>query len=211
MLIIGIAGGSGSGKSTVVKKVVKKLAKDSVSVIYQDAYYKDNGHLSAEDRAKINFDHPSAIEFNLLVKHLDLLRQGQEIPMPVYSYLTCARAKETVEVPPREVVIVEGILIMQNPRLRDRMDIKIFVDADPDDRLMRIIHRDTRERGRTYIEVLEHYERFVKPMHLQFIETSKRYADLIVPQGGENQVAIDVITSLIKMTQNARDHQKSSE
>lgn len=211
MLIIGIAGGSGSGKSTVVKKVVKKLAKDSVSVIYQDAYYKDNGHLSAEDRAKINFDHPSAIEFNLLVKHLDLLRQGQEIPMPVYSYLTCARAKETVEVQPREVVIVEGILIMQNPRLRDRMDIKIFVDADPDDRLMRIIHRDTRERGRTYVEVLEHYERFVKPMHLQFIETSKRYADLIVPQGGENQVAIDIITSLIKMTQNARDHQKSSE
>jgi uridine kinase len=211
MLIIGIAGGSGSGKSTVVKKVVKKLAKDSVSVIYQDAYYKDNGHLSPDDRAKINFDHPSAIEFSLLVKHLDLLRQGMEIPMPVYSYLTCARAKETVAVPPREVVIVEGILIMQNPRLRDRMDIKIFVDADPDDRLMRIIHRDTKERGRTYVEVLEHYERFVKPMHLQFIETSKRYADIIVPQGGENRVAIDIITSLIKMTQNSRDHQKPTE
>jgi len=211
MLIIGIAGGSGSGKSTVVKKVVKKLAKDSVSVIYQDSYYKDNGHLSPEDRARINFDHPSAIEFSLLVKHLDMLRQGQEIPMPIYSYLTCARAKETIPVAAREVVIVEGILILQNPRLRDRMDIKIFVDADPDDRLMRIIYRDIRERGRSFIEVLEHYERFVKPMHLQFIETSKRYADLIVPQGGENQVAIDIITSLIKMTQNARDHGKTTE
>lgn len=211
MLIIGIAGGSGSGKSTVVKKVVKRLSKDSVSVIYQDSYYKDNGHLSPEERSKINFDHPSAIEFNLLVKHLDMLRQGQEIPMPIYSYLTCARAKETVPVEPKEVVILEGILIMQNPRLRDRMDIKIFVDADADDRLMRIIYRDIKERGRSFIEVLEHYERFVKPMHLQFIEPSKRYADLIVPQGGNNLVAIDLITSMIKMTQNNREALKSSD
>lgn len=211
MLIIGIAGGSGSGKSTVVKKVVKRLSKDSVSVIYQDSYYKDNGHLTPEERSKINFDHPSAIEFNLLVKHMDMLRQGQEIPMPIYSYLTCARAKETVPIQPKEVVIVEGILILQNPRLRDRMDIKIFVDADADDRLMRIIYRDIKERGRSFIEVLEHYERFVKPMHLQFIEPTKRYADLIVPQGGDNLVAIDLITSMIKMTQNNLEAIKSAD
>jgi uridine kinase len=204
MLIIGIAGGSGSGKSTVVKKIVKRLPKDSVSVITQDAYYKDNGHLTPEQRAKINFDHPSAIEFNLLVKHLDLLREGKSVPMPIYSYLTCARAKETIPVPAREVVIVEGILILANPRMRDRMDIKIFVDADGDDRLMRVIRRDIEERGRSFIEVLDHYDRFVKPMHLQFIEPSKRYADIIVPQGGENHVAIDIITSMIKMTQAAK-------
>ena len=197
MLIIGIAGGSGSGKSTVVKKIVKRLPKDSVSVVYQDAYYKDNGHLTPEQRARINFDHPSAIEFNLLVKHMDMLRNGNDISMPVYSYLTCARAKETIPVMAREVVIVEGILVLANPRLRDRMDVKIFVDADGDDRLMRIIQRDIQERGRSYRDVLSHYDRFVKPMHLQFIEPSKRYADIIVPQGGDNLVAIDIIARTI--------------
>ena len=197
MLIIGIAGGSGSGKSTVVKKIVKRLPKESVSVVYQDAYYKDNGHLTAEQRARINFDHPSAIEFNLLVKHMDMLREGLGVPMPIYSYLTCARATETIPVAAREIVIVEGILTLANPRMRDRMDIKIFVDADADDRLMRIIQRDIQERGRSFMDVLEHYERFVKPMHLQFIEPSKRYADMILPQGGENHVAIDIITSMI--------------
>lgn len=204
MLIIGIAGGSGSGKSTVVKKIVKHLPKNSVSVIYQDSYYKDNGHLSAEERAKINFDHPSAIEFNLLVKHLDMLKNGETIPMPVYSYLTCARSHESIPVEPKEVVIVEGILIMSNPRMRERMDIKIFVDADADDRLMRVIKRDIQERGRSFIEVLDHYEKFVKPMHLQFIEPSKRYAEIIVPQGGENHVAINMITSTIKIIQQTK-------
>jgi uridine kinase len=149
MLIIGIAGGSGCGKSTVVKQIIKRLPKDSVTVIPQDSYYKDNGHLSPEERAKINFDHPSSIEFNLLIKHLDELSEGNEIGMPIYSYLTCARAAETIPVAPREVVIVEGILILSNPRLRERLDIKIFVDADADDRLMRIIRRDIEERGRS--------------------------------------------------------------
>ncbi|MCB9014761.1 MAG: uridine kinase [Lentimicrobiaceae bacterium] len=199
MLIIGIAGGSGCGKSTVVKQIIKKLPKDSVAVIAQDSYYKDNGHLSPEDRAKINFDHPSSIEFNLLVKHIDMLKEGQTVGMPIYSYLTCARAKETIPVQPREVVIVEGILIMSNPRLRERMDIKVFVDADADDRLMRIIRRDIEERGRSFTQVLDHYDKFVKPMHLQFIEPTKRYADIIVPQGGANHVAIDILTSRIKM------------
>lgn len=199
MLIIGIAGGSGCGKSTVVKQIIKQLPKDSVTVIPQDAYYKDNGHRSPEERARINFDHPSSIEFNLLIKHLDMLLEGQEIGMPIYSYLTCARATETIPVFPREVIIVEGILILSNPRLRERMDIKIFVDADADDRLMRIIQRDIQERGRSLNQVLEHYETFVKPMHLQFIEPTKRYADIIVPQGGANHVAIDILTSRIKM------------
>lgn len=198
MLIIGIAGGSGSGKSTVVKKIIEKLPKNSVTLIPQDAYYKDNGHLSPEARAKINFDHPSSIEFNLLIKHLDMLRNGEAIDIPIYSYLTCGRAKETIPAEPRRVVIVEGILIHTSPRMRDRMDIKVFVDADGDDRLMRIIRRDIEERGRSFAEVLQHYEKYVKPMHLQFIEPTKRYADIIVPQGGNNDIAIDILSLLIK-------------
>ena len=199
MLIIGIAGGSGSGKSTVVNQIITQLPKDIVSVIPQDAYYRDNRHLSSEERARINFDHPSSIEFNLLIKQLDKLKSGTSVEMPIYSYVTCARSKETIPVFPREVIIVEGILVLTNPRLRKRMDIKIFVDADGDDRLMRIIRRDIEERGRSFQQVLQHYEKFVKPMHLQFIEPTKRYADIIVPQGGQNHVAIDVLVSRIKM------------
>jgi uridine kinase len=198
MLFIGIAGGSGSGKTTVVNKIIGSLPNASVSVISQDAYYKDNGHLSAEERAKINFDHPSSIEFELLIRHLDMLREGKEIPMPIYSYLTCARAKEFIPIIPKKVVIVEGILIFTHAQLRKRLGIKVFVDAMPDDRLMRIIYRDIEERGRSFKEVLEHYQKFVKPMHEQFIEPSKKFADIIVPQGGENQVAIDVMSSIIK-------------
>lgn len=198
MLFIGIAGGSGSGKTTVVKKIIKKLPKDSVSILSQDSYYRDNGHLSAEERAKINFDHPSSIEFSLMVKHMEQLKEQQAVEVPIYNYVTCARAKETVSVVPAKVVIVEGILILSNPRVRERLDIKVFVDADGDDRLMRIIRRDIEERGRSFSQVLEHYERFVKPMHLTFIEPTKRYADIIVPQGGANNVAIDIISSRIK-------------
>ncbi|NVO02530.1 MAG: uridine kinase [Bacteroidetes bacterium] len=199
MLIIGIAGGSGSGKSTVVKQIIKRLPKDSVAVISQDSYYKDNGHLSPEERSKKNFDHPSSIEFSLLNKHIDLLKDGQPIGMPIYSYLTCARSKESIPITPKEVIIVEGILILTNPKMRERLDIKVFVDADADDRLMRIIRRDIEERGRSFTQVLDHYDDFVKPMHLQFIEPTKRYADIIVPQGGANHVAIDILTSRIKM------------
>ncbi|MGE5425099.1 MAG: uridine kinase, partial [Syntrophothermus sp.] len=169
------------------------------SLIPQDAYYKDNGHRSPEERARINFDHPSSIEFSLLTKHIDTLKKGESIDMPIYSYLTCARSKETIPVIPNEVIIVEGILILTNPRLRERMDVKIFVDADPDDRLMRIIWRDIEERGRSFSQVLQHYEKYVKPMHLQFIEPTKRYADIIVPQGGQNKVAIDILASRIRM------------
>ena len=198
MLIIGIAGGSGSGKSTVVRHLTRHLPKEAVTIIPQDAYYKDNGHKSADERARINFDHPNSIEWSLLIKQLEVLRSGQPVEMPIYSYVTCARAKETIPVHPSRVIIVEGILILTNPRLRSKMDIKVFVDADADDRLMRIIHRDIEERGRSFQQVLEHYEDFVKPMHLQFIEPTKRYADIIVPQGGQNKVAIDILASRIK-------------
>ena len=198
MLIIGLAGGSGSGKSTVVKHVIRHLPKEAVTVIAQDAYYKDNGNKSAEERAKINFDHPTSIEWGLLIRHIETLKTGNPIEMPIYSYVTCARSKETIFVKPAQVVIVEGILVLTNPRLRKKMDIKVFVDADGDDRLMRIIHRDLEERGRSFQQVLEHYENFVKPMHLQFIEPTKRYADIIVPQGGQNKVAIDILSSRIK-------------
>lgn len=198
MLTIGIAGGSGSGKTTVVKKITRLLPPDSVSVLSQDAYYFDNSHLSAEERAKINFDHPSSIEFSLLNRHLDLLMEGKEIPMPIYSYLTCGRAKETITIYPRKVIIIEGILILTDPDLRSRLDVKVFVDAAPDERLMRIIQRDLVERGRSLQQILEHYQNFVKPMHEQFIEPTKRFADIIVPQGGENHVAIRLLTAQIK-------------
>ena len=197
MLVIGIAGGSGSGKTTVVKKIIANLPKDSVTIIPQDAYYKDNGHLSAEDRKKINFDHPGSIEFDLLNKQVDILLCSKPIQMPIYNYVTCSRAKETMEITPTKVIIIEGILVMTNRKLRDKMDIKVFVDADADDRLMRIIRRDMEERGRSYVDTLTHYENWVKPMHQNFIEPTKRYADVIVPQGGKNNVAIDILATKI--------------
>ncbi len=198
MLIIGIAGGSGSGKTTVVKEIIKRIPEDSVSIISQDAYYYDNGSLSDDEKKMINFDHPDSIEWNLLNSHLDELRKGNAIEMPIYSYLTCARADETIEVRPSNVIVVEGILILTNAELRKRLDIMVFVDADNDDRLMRIIKRDMMERGRSLDQVLSHYDNYVKPMHLQFIEPTKRYANIIIPQGGKNKVGIDIIAHKIK-------------
>lgn len=202
MLIIGIAGGSGSGKSTVVRHIIHSLPQNAVTILPQDAYYFDQGHLSPEERAKINFDHPSSIEFDLLVEHLDTLRKGQTIGLPIYSYISCTRSQETIPIEPSRVLIVEGILIFTHPEVRKRMNIKIFVDAAPDDRLIRIIRRDILERGRSYQEAITHYERFVKPMHEQFIEPTKQYADIIVPQGGENSVAIEILASRIRMNLN---------
>ncbi len=200
MLIIGIAGGSGSGKTTVVRKIVNALPKDAVAVISQDSYYYDNGELSQEEKLKINFDHPNSIEWSLLIDHIHRLQQGNSIEMPIYSYVTCARAKETQIVKPKRVVIVEGILILTNPKLRKLLDVKLFVSTDSDERLMRIIRRDIQERGRNYDDALVHYATFVKPMHQQFIEPTKLFADVIIPQGGQNKVAIDMVVSQIKLT-----------
>ncbi len=198
MLVVGIAGGTGSGKTTVVKKVISRLPEDEVAVIPQDSYYRDNSHLPLDARQEINFDHPRSLEFRLLIDHVKRLKEGNPVEQPIYSYLTCARSKETVLVEPKEVVIIEGILILQNAQLRNLMDIKVFVDADNDDRLMRVIQRDLVERGRSVNKVLERYEKTVKPMHLQFIEPTKRYADIIIPQGGENKVGIDILTTIIE-------------
>ena len=198
MLVIGIAGGSGSGKTTVVKSIMKQL-DGKVVVIPQDSYYKDSSHLPIEERLKINFDHPDAIDWKLLCQQIRELKQGKTVQQPVYSYLTCSRSKtETVTVEPADVIIVEGILIFTCKELRDQLNMKVFVDADDDDRLMRIIVRDIAERGRTVETAIEHYVETVKPMHLQFIEPSKRYADIIVPQGGHNKVAIEVMSATIE-------------
>jgi uridine kinase len=198
MLIVGIAGGTGSGKTTVVRKVTAEFPTDEVVVLPQDAYYKDNSDITLEERQKINFDHPDSVEFPLLIDHLKKLKSGRHVKMPIYSYLTCLRSNETIPVKPARVVLVEGILVLTDSGLRDMLDIKVFVDADADDRLGRVITRDIVERGRSVLKVLERYHETVKPSHLQFIEPSKRYADIIIPGGGENQVGIEVLISIIK-------------
>ena len=198
MLIIGIAGGAGSGKTTVVSKIMSLFAKGEVALIPQDAYYKDNSHLPLEERQELNFDHPDSIDFKLLVHQLKELKAGRPVQQPAYSYLTCTRSRATTLVEPCHVIIVEGILILADMELRRQLDIKIFVDADADDRLGRVIFRDLKERGRSIEKVLERYEKTVKPMHLQFIEPTKRYADVIIPQGGYNQVAINMVCHTIQ-------------
>ena len=198
MLVIGLAGGSGSGKTTVVRAITERL-KQKVVVIPQDCYYKDSSDLSDEEKRKQNFDHPDAIEWDLLCQQLQELKEGRSVRQPIYSFISCSRSKtETTLVEPADVIIIEGILIFTCKELRDQMDIKIFVDADDDDRLMRVMARDIAERGKDVHWVIERYSNTVKPMYLQFIEPSKRYADVILPQDGHNKVGIDVILATIE-------------
>ena len=198
MIIIGIAGGTGSGKTTVVRKIVGSLPKGAVVVLPQDSYYKDSSHVPVEERQNINFDHPNAFDWELLTSQIAQLKQGRAIEQPTYSYLTCTRQPETIHIEPKNVIIVEGILALCDPDLRSQMDLKIFVDADSDERLIRVISRDIVERGRTVEDVMKRYTKVLKPMHLQFIEPTKRYADLIIPEGGNNKIAIDIITMFVE-------------
>ncbi len=200
MLVIGIAGGSGSGKTTVVRKIQEQFPKGEVSILSHDSYYFDNAHSSLEERRKKNFDHPDSIEFELMVEHVEKLKNGEWIEEPIYSFISCTRAEETKTVEPKDVLIIEGILCLTNKALRDLMDIKVFVDCDSDLRLSRVIQRDMKERGRNIEQVLKRYENTVRPSHLQFIEPTKRFADIIIPQGGMNLVAIQILTNHINQT-----------
>ena len=197
MLILGIAGGTGCGKTTVVNQILEQLPEGEVGVISQDSYYKDTTHLSYEERVKINFDHPRSIDFELLEEHLKELRKGNIIEQPVYSFVKHNRTGDTIKTHPRKVMIVEGILILTNKELRDMFDIKIYVHADSDERLIRRLKRDIAERGRSIEEVLNRYQTTLKPMHQQFIEPMKEYADLIIPNNKYNTVAIDVVKTII--------------
>lgn len=198
MIIIGIAGGTGSGKTTVVKSIVDSLPANEVALLPLDSYYKDSSHVPIEERQNINFDHPDAFDWELLSKQVEMLRQGKAIEQPVYSYLTCTRQPETIHIEPRKVVIIEGILALSDKRLRDLMDLRVFVDADSDERLIRVIQRDVIERGRTAEAVMDRYVKVLKPMHQEFIEPAKQYADLIVPQGGHNWKAIEILKLYIE-------------
>ena len=197
MLIIGIAGGTGCGKTTVVNQILTELPEGEVGVISQDSYYKDTSHLSYEERVKINFDHPRSIDFELLETHLKDLREGKSIHQPVYSFVKHNRTGDTIVTQPRKVIIVEGILILTNPELREMFDIKIFVHADSDERLIRRLKRDISERGRDIDEVLSRYQNTLKPMHEQFIEPMKEYADIIIPNNKYNTVAVDIVKTII--------------
>lgn len=196
--IIGIAGGTGSGKTTVVRKIVEALPPHYVAVVPLDSYYNDTTEMTDEDRKAINFDHPDAFDWKLLIKQVNELRHGNSVEQPTYSYLLCNRLPETVHVEPKPVIIIEGIMTLINKRLRDMMDLKIFVDCDSDERLIRNIQRDIVERGRTVSMVVDRYLEVLKPMHEQFIEPTKRFADVIIPQGGENVKGIGMLTNYIK-------------
>lgn len=197
MLIIGIAGGTGCGKTTVVNQIVNELPENEVGVISQDSYYKDTSHLSYDERIKINFDHPRTIDFDLLYEHLLKLKDNQIIEQPVYSFVEHNRTQDTVLTHPRKVMIIEGILILTHPKLRELFDIKIFVHADSDERLVRRIKRDITERGRDISEVLTRYQSTLKPMHQQFIEPTKEFADIIIPNNRYNTVAVDIVRTII--------------
>lgn len=198
MLIIGICGGTGSGKTTVVNKILDILPENQVAILSQDSYYKDNSNLSIEERKSVNFDHPDAIEFDLLLDHINELKKGHTIQKPIYSYITCTRSAETIPVESKDVILIEGILLFTDERIRNVCNIKVFVDAPADERLMRVIKRDTVERGRDIEQTLKRYLDTVKPMHEQFIEPTKRFADIIVPLGGENTVAISILANTIR-------------
>lgn len=197
MLIIGIAGGTGSGKTTVVNQIINQLPADEVCVISQDSYYKATDNLSYQERTKINFDHPRAIDFKLIISHLKALKEGKTIDQPIYSFVTHNRTKDSLKTHPRKVIIVEGILIFNNEKLRNLFDIKIFVHAETDERLIRRIKRDISERGRDINEVLSRYQNTLKPMHQQFIEPTKNFADIIIPNDRYNTVAVDIVRTVI--------------
>ncbi|UII78988.1 uridine kinase [Flagellimonas sp. CMM7] len=197
MLILGIAGGTGCGKTTVVNQIVDELPENEVGVISQDSYYNDLSHLTKEERGKVNFDHPNSIDFDLLISHLDQLRQGKSINKPIYSFVEETRLDETILTPPRKVMIVEGILVLSNPQLRNMFDIKIYVHADSDERLIRRLQRDIKERGHDLEKALTRYQTAVKPMHQQFIEPSKEFADIIIPNNHYNTVAVDMVRTII--------------
>ncbi len=198
MLIIGIAGGTGSGKTTVVNQIIEELKNEEVDVISQDSYYQDTSHLTYEQRTKINFDHPKSIDFDLLVSHLKDLKAGKNIQQPVYSFKQHNRTGETITIEPRKVIIIEGILILTHPDIREMFDIKIYVHADSDERLIRRLKRDIAERGRDLEEVLSRYQTTLKPMHQQFIEPTKEFADIIIPTNRYNTVAVDIVQTIIR-------------
>lgn len=198
MIIIGIAGGTGSGKTTVVRKIVESLPESSVAVIPQDSYYNDQSHLPLEVRKLTNFDHPNAFEWSLLAQQIDQLRHGQAIEQPTYSYITCTRLQDTVHVEPRDVIIVEGIMALYDKELRDLMDLKIYVEAGADERLLRVIERDTAERGHPLEMLITKYRNVLKPMHDEFVEPTKQYADIIIPNGGDNGPAVEMMRAYIQ-------------
>ena len=197
MCIIGIAGGTGSGKTTVVKKLLERLPKSKVALMPQDSYYNDGNDVPIEERQKVNYDHPNAFDWALLRQQLSDLQNGKTIEQPVYDYITSSRQKETITITPKPIILVEGIMALYDPEIRESMNLKIFVDADADDRLIRVIYRDIVERNRTVEDVIKRYQEVLKPMHQQFIEPCKRYADIIVPQGGHNAKAIDTVARSI--------------
>lgn len=197
-MLIAITGGTGSGKSTVANAIYKNFKQETISIIMQDSYYKDQSHLTYEERTKTNYDHPHAFDTDLLISHLNSLLHGEAIDIPIYDFTIHNRKEETLREEPKDIIIVEGILILEDERLRDLFDIKIYVDTDADLRILRRLTRDIKERGRTLESVIDQYLGVVRPMHLQFIEPTKRYADLIVPEGGKNRVAIDILVSTIR-------------
>lgn len=205
-VFIGVAGGTGSGKTTVTQAILSRLPGESVALIEQDSYYRDLSHLPFSERVKTNFDHPDAFETELLVDHLDRLSRGETIQKPLYDFVTHTRRRETLAVEPRDIIVVEGILVLEDKRLRDRLDIKLFVDTDADVRILRRMVRDINERGRTMESVINQYLSVVRPMHLEFVEPSKRYADIIIPEGGENKVAIDIIAAKISAILREREY-----